>query len=116
VLEVPVTINDAIRLDFIVDSGASEVTIPADVVRTLLRTGTLRDSDLLGERTYELADGSRHVNQRFRIRSLKVGNRILTDVTGSVAPTEGSLLLGQSFLQRFRSWSVDNARGVLLLE
>jgi clan AA aspartic protease (TIGR02281 family) len=113
--QVPVVINDAIRLNFVVDSGASEVIIPADVVRTLLRTGTLRDSDLLGEETYVLADGSRHVSRAFRIRSLKVGDKILTDVTGSVAPTEGSLLLGQSFLQRFRSWSIDNARGVLLL-
>ncbi len=81
----------------------------------MLRTGTLRESDLLGEETYVLADGSRHVSRAFRIRSLKVGEQILTDVIGSVAPTEGSLLLGQSFLQRFRSWSIDNARGVLLL-
>jgi predicted aspartyl protease len=115
-LQVPVTINDAIKLDFVVDSGASEVSIPADVFRTLLRTGTLHESDLLGEQTYVLADGSRHVSERFRIRSLKVGDKVLTDVTGSIAPTEGSLLLGQSFLQRFRSWSIDNARGVLLLQ
>jgi predicted aspartyl protease len=113
---VPVLINDAITLDFIVDSGAADVSIPADVVMTLMRTGTLRDSDFLGEKTYVLADGSEVPSQTFRIRSLKVGNRVLENVNGSVAPVQGSLLLGQSFLSRFKSWSVDNARHSLIIE
>jgi tetratricopeptide (TPR) repeat protein len=112
---VPVLINDAITLDFIVDSGAADVSIPADVVMTLMRTGTLRDSDFLGERTYVLADGSEVPSQTFRIRSLKVGNKVLENVNGSVASVKGSLLLGQSFLSQFKSWSVDNARHALLL-
>ena len=39
VYHVPVLINDILKLDFIVDSGAADVTIPADVVLTLVRTG-----------------------------------------------------------------------------
>ena len=39
---VPVLINDAITLDFVVDSGAADVSIPADVVLTLMRTKTSR--------------------------------------------------------------------------
>lgn len=113
---VPVLINNAITLDFMVDSGASDVTIPEDVVSTLIRTGTIRDTDFIGEKTYVLADGSRVKSKTFRIRSLKVGDRVLENVTGSVASTKGSLLLGQSFLGRFNSWSIDNSRHVLLLE
>ena len=56
---VPVLINDAITLDFIVDSGAADVSIPADVVSTLMRTKTLKETDFLGEQTYVLADGSK---------------------------------------------------------
>ena len=62
-----------------------------------------------------LADGSRVPSQTFRIRSLKAGNKVLENVAGSVASVEGSLLLGQSFLRRFKSWSVDNTKHVLLL-
>jgi hypothetical protein len=47
---------------------------------------------------------------------MKVGDKVLENVTGSIAPVEGSLLLGQSFLRRFRSWSIDNTKHVLLLE
>jgi len=99
---VPVLINNAITLDFVVDSGAADVSIPADVVMTLMRTGTLRRADFLGEKTYVLADGSKVPSQTFRIRSLNVGNKVLENVNGSVASVQGSLLLGQSFLSRFK--------------
>lgn len=114
-LLVPVTINNEITLKFTVDSGASDVSIPADVVSTLIRTGSISDSDFIGSQTYILADGSRVPSATFNIRSLRVGNKTLKNVVGSVASAKGSLLLGQSFLKRFNSWSIDNGRGVLIL-
>jgi predicted aspartyl protease len=112
---VPVRINDAITLNFVVDSGAADVSIPADVVMTLMRTGTLKVADFLGEKTYALADGSTVPSQTFRIRSLKVGNNSLENVLGSIASVKGGLLLGQSFLSRFKSWSIDNTKHELIL-
>jgi hypothetical protein len=55
---VPVRINDTITLPFVIDSGASEVAIPADVFLTLTRGGSIGPSDALGTGTYKLADGS----------------------------------------------------------
>jgi hypothetical protein len=52
----------------------------------------------------------------FRIKSLKVGDRTLENVVGSAAAADGSLLLGQSFLGRFKSWSIDNTKHALVLE
>jgi clan AA aspartic protease (TIGR02281 family) len=112
---VPVLINNAITLDFVVDSGASDVTIPSDVVSTLVRAGTLSSEDFIGKNIYRLADGSTMPSPVFRIRSLKVGNTVVENIAGSVAPVEGSLLLGQSFLSRFKSWSIDNSAHALLL-
>jgi hypothetical protein len=116
VLLVPVLINNKIPLDFVLDSGATDVSVPADVVLTLMRTGTLTEADFTGTTTYVLADGSEVPSQTFRIRSLKVGAKILEDVSGSVASVKGTLLLGQSFLSRFKSWSIDNERQVLVLQ
>jgi predicted aspartyl protease len=109
-------VNSAITLRFTVDSGASDVSIPADVVLTLIRAGTIESSDFLGEQIYRLADGSTVPSETFRIRSLKVGDREVRNVRGSVAPVSGSLLLGQSFLGRFKTWSIDNQHQVLHLE
>jgi clan AA aspartic protease (TIGR02281 family) len=114
--KVPVTINGELTLKFVVDSGASDVSIPADVVRTLWRTGTIAKDDFLDSQTYRMADGSTIPSQQFKIRSLKVGNTMLENVTGSIAPATGDLLLGQSFLTRFKSWSIDNERQALVLD
>jgi len=112
---VPVVINDKMTLNFTIDSGASDVSIPADVFSTLTRSGTISPRDFLDKRVYELADGSKQTSQRFRIRSLWVGSLELRDVIASVAPAAGPLLLGQSFLSRLKSWSIDNQRQVLLI-
>jgi clan AA aspartic protease (TIGR02281 family) len=113
---VPVEINGAITLEFGVDSGAADVSVPLDVFSTLLRTHTIKDSDIIGEQTYVLADGSRSRSMMFTIRSLKVGGKVVENVKGSVAPSQGTLLLGQSFLKRFKSWSINNTSHELLLE
>jgi clan AA aspartic protease (TIGR02281 family) len=113
---VPVRINNAITLKFMVDSGATDVNIPADVVTTLIRAGTLDKSDFIGPVKYMLANGSTINATRFRIRSLEVGGKLVQNVTGSVAPVKGKLLLGQSFLSQFKSWSIDNTRRALVLE
>ena len=113
---VPVLLNNAITLNFIVDSGAADVSIPPDVVTALMQTGTLKQEDFLGMRTYALADGRKVPSQMFRIGSMMVGNRVVENVAGSVGSAQGSLLLGQSFLGRFKSWSIDNDEHALLLE
>jgi clan AA aspartic protease (TIGR02281 family) len=105
-----------ITLNFVVDSGAADVSLPADVVSTLLRTGTIQSSDFVGTQTYTLADGSQSLANTVFIRSLKIGDKVVENVRGSIAPANSPLLLGQSFLQRFKSWSVDNKNRQLLFE
>ena len=112
---IPVRFNDTITIDAIVDSGASDVSIPADIVLTLMRAKTVTQQDFLGQQTYVLADGSEVPSQRFRIRSLKVGSKTIENVTASIASVNATILLGQSFLSKFKSWSVDNEQHVLIL-
>jgi clan AA aspartic protease (TIGR02281 family) len=113
---VPVEVNGAITLDFVVDSGAADVSVPGDVVSTLIRTRTIGPSDFVGQQTYVLADGSEAPSDVFIIRSLKVGGHIVQNVKASIASPKAMLLLGQSFLSHFKSWSIDNARHALVLE
>jgi len=102
-------------LGFVIDSGSADVSVPVDVAMTLYRTGTVRDIDFLGSQTYRLADGSTVPSPTFRIRSLKVGNQEVHDVVASISNIKGGLLLGQSFLQKFTTWSIDNQRHILVL-
>jgi clan AA aspartic protease (TIGR02281 family) len=113
---VRVRINDAIDLDFLVDSGASDVSVPVDVVLTLFRSGTLKEADFTGSRTYALADGSKLPSATFVMKSLTIGDRTVRNVECSISPVQAELLLGQSFLRQFKSWSIDNSTHELVLE
>jgi clan AA aspartic protease (TIGR02281 family) len=112
---VPVLINNTLAVKATLDSGASDVVIPAAVAEELARGGTIADSDYIGDRTYELADGSTVPSKVFNIRSLKVGALELTNVRAALGGRGSSLLLGQSFLSRLEHWSIDNRRHVLVL-
>jgi len=112
---VPIKINKVITLDFILDSGASEVCIPADVIMTLLRARTIEEDDFLPGQSFSLADGSVMRSQRLIIRELELNGTKFFNVPAVVAPVRGSLLLGQSFLQKLDSWTIDNKRHVLIV-
>jgi clan AA aspartic protease (TIGR02281 family) len=113
---VSVLINGSVSLDFYLDSGAADVSVPADTFETLKRTGSIRPEDIVGPETYLMANGTSRKATIFRIRSLRLGSVVLEDVRGSVSDTTGPPLLGMSFLGRFSIWSVDNGRSVLTLK
>jgi len=81
-----------------------------------LKQPPVQKPDFLGTKTYALADGTTVPSSTFRIRSLKVGDQTVENVTGSIASVKGELLLGQSFLKHFKSWSIDNSTHELLLQ
>jgi hypothetical protein len=116
---VPVLINGRIWLDFILDTGASDVTIPDDVATTLMRAGTITKEDIGREQNYRTANGGTVKGTQFRIHSLQVGEGdnavIAQNVDGSIGGPQGSLLLGQSFLRRFRSTTIDHVNSVLII-
>jgi gag-polyprotein putative aspartyl protease len=115
-LVAPVVINNAIKLNFVVDSGASDVSIPADVFSTLVRINTVTQTDITGFRNYRNADGEVFQSKTFVIRSLRIGNIEVLNVHAKAAAANAPLLLGQSFLKRFKSWSIDNATQELILQ
>jgi hypothetical protein len=112
--KVPVTVNGAVTIKFVVDSDAHDIQIPADTVLTLMRSGTLSASDFIGNQTYTLADGRTIQSRRFTLHEVRVGNLILRDVVANVGPVTGMALLGQSFLSRIGSWTIDDDRHVLV--
>lgn len=115
-LIAPVVINNTLKLNFIVDSGASDVSIPADVFSNLVRANTVTQGDITGTRSYKNADGEVFQSKTFVIRSLKIGNIEASRVQAKVSSSNAPPLLGQSFLKRFKSWSIDNSTQELILQ
>jgi clan AA aspartic protease (TIGR02281 family) len=108
---VPVRVNDAVT----VDSGAGVVVLPKDMIDDLTKSGAIQPSDLLGRDTYITADGRHHRRKLLMLRRIEVGGHVATNVMASVAPEHAEPLLGLSFLAKFKSWTLDNKRHVLIL-
>jgi predicted aspartyl protease len=116
VLMVPALLNDSVSADFVVDSGASDIVLPETVLDGLRKAGKLSDADFPGAQMVKIANVSIVKARTFTLRSLSIGNRMVTNLHASAAPATATPLLGQSFLQRFASWSIDNERQVLVLK
>ena len=68
-LWVPAQINKVVTIDFVIDSGASDITLPKDVYQTLIRSGTLTKADYIGDVKFGIADGSevKELNLSWRV-------------------------------------------------
>ena len=117
VYEVPIELNGVLKIDFIFDSGASEVSISPDIALTLIKTGTLTEKDWLPGAYYSFADGSSAKSERFILRSVKIGDKIIYDVTCSISNSiNAPILLGQSVLSKFGKYTFDNQKKKLIIE
>ena len=116
ILVAPVVLNNSVKMDFFVDSGATDVSISAELFSRMRRSRAIADSDITGSRQFVNADGEKSPSTTFVLRSLKGGTVEVTRVEASGAPQGAPLLLGQSFLKRFKSWSIDNATQELVLQ
>jgi len=116
-LEVQVMLNGSFPAKFFVDSGASLVSMSPTLVNYMISQGSITKADYVEDSSYVTADGAKHASKIFRLHSVQVGDKIAYDVLADVDPDQkgNMMLLGQSFLRKFRSWSIDNERHELVL-
>lgn len=106
----------AVEGKFIVDSGASDMLINREFEKKLLDAGILKKTDVLGEKTYALADGRKVKAKIYNVSGIQAGGFTVDNVLTGVISSNASLLLGKSFLDKFTRWKVDNAKKTLYLE
>jgi predicted aspartyl protease len=112
---VPGEVNRSVTLQFLVDPGSAVVVIPRAALRQLVANGTVTENDVVGISIAELADRSLYQTARIRLRELRVGNEVAHDIIAAVSPGLSHPLLGQTFLRRFASVTIDNQRRTLIL-
>jgi aspartyl protease family protein len=113
---VPCKINGQ-EMEFIFDTGASDITMSLTEALFLYKQGKIEDSDFLGIKQYQIADGSISEGTIINLRTVEIGNKKLTNIKASIVHTmEAPLLLGQSALSRFGKISIDYTKKELKFE
>ena len=104
-------INGAITVTFTLDSGAALVALPNRLGIALFNNGTLTQADYM-EFSFTMANQQEERQPKYRLKSITVGGRTAINVICTIISSDQSpILLGQSFLSNFTSWSINNARG-----
>lgn len=115
VYEVPCNIN-GLPLKFILDTGASTVSISSVEATFMLKNEWLKKEDIRGKNYFSTATGEIREGTVINLREIKVGDAILRNVEASVAHNQQApLLLGQSVLDRFGTITIDNINSRLLI-
>ncbi len=113
VTKVDCTIN-GLPLNFIFDTGASDVTISQTEANFMFKNGYLDQRDIIGKQRYQTADGNVSVGTTFVLNHINFGGLELTGVQASVVSNQKApLLLGQTVLKRLGKIEIDNERRVL---
>jgi len=113
---IPALIN-GVEMEFIFDTGASDILISDVEAMFLLKQGKIDESHILGSQYYYIADGSIAEGTALILTSVKIGNKTLYNVKASIIHnSEAPLLLGQSALEKFGKVTIDYTRNEIILE
>ncbi|MBR1789232.1 MAG: retroviral-like aspartic protease family protein [Bacteroidaceae bacterium] len=100
VYQIPCYVN-GVKMNFIFDTGASNVSISLTEAAFLAKNGYLEDDDYIGTSQSQIADGSVVENMEINLHSIEIEGIMLTDVKATVVKSiDAPLLLGQSALKK----------------
>jgi len=105
-----------IDANVILDSGASDLSVPVALEEMLLESMVISEKDYLQPGLYTIADGSIKIASRFIVPYVIVDGVKVKEVQCSTNESEDIILLGKSFLNRFKSWKIENKLNQLILE
>lgn len=116
VFQIPVVVND-INMFFIFDTGASFISISETEAYFLYKQGKLSNEDILGTANFSDANGDISEGTIIILSTVKIGDKILSDVQASVVHNlNAPLLLGQTALEKFGKVSIDYYKNEITFE
>ncbi len=112
---IPCTVN-GLSLNFIYDTGASDVSLSLTEAGFMLKNGYLADSDFIGVQNYSDANGNIEEGVTINLKSIVIGGLVINNVKATIVRnTKAPLLLGQSALSRLGVVQQDFANNTLTI-
>ncbi|MEJ7611634.1 MAG: retroviral-like aspartic protease family protein [Ferruginibacter sp.] len=112
---IPCTIN-GLPLNFILDTGASSVSISLTEASFMLKNGQLKQSDILGKVSVVDATGKISEAYQINLKEIVLGGLKLYNVRATIVSTANApLLLGQSALSQLGRFELNLEKNTLTL-
>jgi len=106
VFTIPCVVN-GLKMNFIFDTGASNVCLSLTEALFMYKNGILTDTDIIGKTQSQIADGSIVENTEVILHSIDVGGILITDVKALVSSNlDAPLLLGQSVIKKLGAFEI----------
>lgn len=100
VYTLPCLVN-GVKMNFVFDTGASNVCISLTEALFLYKNGYIDDKDFGNETKSVVADGSVTSGMKLKIRTIEIGGVVLKNVDAIISSSiEAPLLLGQSAIRK----------------
>lgn len=106
IYQIPCKVN-GILMNFVFDTGASDVTISVTEAKFLLKQGLLEKVDFIENVNYKMANGEIIEGTKINLKTIEIGGILLKNISASVIHKQNApLLLGQSALSKLGQYSI----------
>lgn len=110
---IPCKVN-GVSMKFVLDTGASDVSISLTEAQFMLKNGYIQESDIKGTSLVQIANGEIVENTRILLRKIEIGDVELSDVDATVSHSlNAPLLLGQSAISKLGAIQLDGKNLIL---
>ena len=110
VYKIPCKI-DGIPMNFIFDTGASDVSISLTEAQFLLKQELLTEKDIIGKEKYQIADGQIAEGTKILLQEINIRGLVLHNIEASVIHNqEAPLLLGQNVISKLGKFEIEGNR------
>ena len=107
IYQIPCKVN-GIPMNFVFDTGASDVTISVTEAKFLLKQGLLEKVDFIENVNYKMANGEIIEGTKINLKTVEIGGFLLKNISASVIYKQNApLLLGQSALSKLGQYSIN---------
>ena len=113
IFQIPCKVN-GIPMNFIFDTGASDVSISITEAKFLLKQGLLKKEDFLENVNYQIANGEIIEGLKINLNTIEIDGYILKNITATVIYNQHApLLLGQSAISKIGQYSINQNKLIL---
>lgn len=105
---------NGIPMNFIFDTGASNVSISKTEALFLIKQGLITNEDIIGNINYQIANGEIHEGTKVNLKTFEIQGITINNVVATVVHKQNSpLLLGQSLLSKLGKFSIDGDKLII---